>query len=253
MEIDVNTLLKGKATSIKGKEYFQTAAYVEPFLERMSKITSDFRVQVKLPSQITKDEDLEDVTYNRVVIQAVLPEELVEGHSQVIGMVYGLDVRKPVVKFYSGALDNVCTNLCVFSPEQLSCSDLEPETAINYKPLNGIIDNIQATVDFIRKMQNTEFNCSYSNTSECLGNWIKQCIDLDFSNGFGKVKMATSVPIDAYKLLFTDTDSRYYVKEPVTNMYNVYGAFTQIITDSLKRDIMNQFEKTLLVKRILGF
>ena len=55
MEIDLTTLLKGKGTQIKGKEYLPTAAYVEPFLERMQKYTSDFRVQVKTPNQLAID------------------------------------------------------------------------------------------------------------------------------------------------------------------------------------------------------
>lgn len=253
MEIDLNTLLKGKQTSIKNKNYLQTAAYVEPFLERMSKLTDDFRVQVRLPDQITREDDVDDITYNRVIVQAILPEELIIDHSQVIAMVYGLDVRKPVAKFYSGALDAVCTNLCVFSPDQLSCQEIEPESPLNYKPLNSIIDNIESTIEFIRKMQNTEFNCSYQNTSEQLGNWIKRCMNFSFNKGFGKVKLSTSTPIDAYKLLFEDEDSRYLVKSADCNMYNVYGAFTQIITDGLKKDVMNQFEKTSLVKQILGF
>lgn len=252
MNISVEQLLKGKATSIKGNDYFQTAAYVEPFLERMSKLTSNFKIQVKLPNQITKEDDLEDITYNRVVIQAILPDELVIDHSQVIGFVLGLDVKKPVAKFYSGALDNVCTNLCVFSPDQLACQEIAPESAINYKPLDTIIDNVESTVEFIKKMQNMEFNCSYRNTSEKLGDWIKQCMSCSFSAGFGKVKVATSIPVSAYKLLFEDEKSRYLVKESVTNMYNVYGAFTQIITDNSEKDLMNTFEKTYLIKKILN-
>ena len=253
MEITLEQLLKGKQTSIKNKNYFQTAAYVEPFLDRMSKLTDDFRVQVKLPDQITREDDIDDITYNRVIVQAVLPEELIIDHSQVIAMVYGLDVRKPVVKFFSGALDAVCTNLCVFSPDQLSCQEIEPESPLNYKPLNSIIDNIESTIEFIRKMQNTGFDCSYKNTSEQLGNWIKTSMSLSVDKGFGKVKLSTSTPIDAYKLMFEDEDSRYFVKGNDCSAYNVYGAFTQIITDSMKRDIMNSFEKTYLVKQILGF
>jgi hypothetical protein len=34
-------------------------------------------------------------------------------------------------------------------------------------------------------------------------------------------------------------------------MYNVYNAFTQILTDSKKKDSFNVFEKTLLLKDIL--
>lgn len=253
MEITLNELLEGNATTIKGNEYFPARAYVEPFLERMQKYTNDFRVQVKLPDQLALNENNPVNIYNRVVVQAVLPNDLVvDNHSQVVGMVYGLDVRKPVVKFYSGALDMVCTNLCVFSPDQLNCAALEPEKAINYKPINNIMNSIEDTIKFIQTLKNTSFDCSYQHTSEMLGNWIKQCINITYDNGFGKVKVAATTPIDAYKLLFEDKDSRYLIKEPVTNMYNIYGAFTQIFTDSMKRDIMNICEKTLLVKQILN-
>ncbi len=252
MELDLNTLLKGKGTTIKNREYFPTVAYVEPFLERMQKYTNDFRVQVKLPDQLALEENDTVNIYNRVVVQAVLPDDLVvDNHSQVVGMVYGIDVRKPVVKFYSGALDNVCTNLCVFSPDQISCTALEPETPINYKPVNNIMNCIEDTVTYIQKLNNTEFNCSYENTSKKLGDWIKQCMTVSYDNGFGRVKIAATTPIDAYKLLFEDEDSRYLVKEPTTSMYNIYGAFTQIFTDSMKRDLMNVCEKTLLLKQIL--
>lgn len=254
MQIDLDTLLKGRATSIKGKNYFPTKAYVEPFLERMSKITNDFRVQVKTPDQLALEENETLDIYNRVVVQAVLPDELdIKEHFQVIGMVYGLDVRKPVVKFYSGALDSVCTNLTVFSPDQLVCNELSPESPINFKPLNSIIDNIEKTVSTIKALKSTSFDCSYENTSEKLGDWIKRSMYAFIDNGYGKVKISTSTPVDAYKLLFEDDKSRYLIKEPETNMYNVYSAFTQIITDGMKRDIMNTCEKTLLLKQILGF
>ena len=44
MKINIEDLLKGKATIIKDREYLPTKSYVEPFLERMSKFTNDFRV-----------------------------------------------------------------------------------------------------------------------------------------------------------------------------------------------------------------
>lgn len=252
MNITINELLKGKGTQIRGKEYFPTAAYVEPFLERMQKYTNDFRVMVKTPDQITLDKDKPIDVFNRVVVQAVLPDELtIDNHYSVVGMVYGLDVRKPVVKFYNGALDSVCTNLCIFSPDQLHCAGIEPETAINYKPVLSIMDNIEETTNYIKKLINTEVSCDYIKTSTMLGNWIKNCMKSSWDNGFGKVKVATSVPIDAYKLLFDNEDSRYLIKDPITSAYNIYGAFTQIITNNLNKDIVNQCEKTLLIKQIL--
>jgi hypothetical protein len=79
MELTIEQLLQGKSTRIKNKDYFPTAAYVEPFLERARKLTSEFRVQVQLPTQITYtasgDINTEDITYNRVLIEAILPDE----------------------------------------------------------------------------------------------------------------------------------------------------------------------------------
>lgn len=41
MELTLEEALKGKATRIKNKDYFETKAYLEPFIERMSKFTDD--------------------------------------------------------------------------------------------------------------------------------------------------------------------------------------------------------------------
>ena len=119
MHVTLDQLLSGKATQIKDRNYFPTRAYVEPFLETMSKFTSDFRVQVKVPDQITRTVDgnvnTDDITYNRVLIEAVMPDEYAwDNHDEVIGFLYGLDVRKPIVKMYRGGLNRACTNLCVF-------------------------------------------------------------------------------------------------------------------------------------------
>lgn len=254
MEITVNELLKGSATTIKNKDYLPTKAYVEPFLEKMSQYTDDFRVQVRQPDQLALIENSVPINvYNRVVVQAVLPDDLViDNHSQVVGMVYGLDVKRPVVKFYSGALDAVCTNLCIFSPSQLKYSIMEPEKPISFDSVTRIMDTVSESVDFIKRLKNTEFECTYPETSEALGDWIKECMMDSFDSEFGRVKIAATVPIDAYKLLFVEKESRYYVKGNLTDMYNVYGAFTQIFTDSMQKDLMNVCEKTLLLKNILN-
>ena len=67
MDITLDELLKGKATIIKGKNYLPTAGYVEPFLERLTKFTDDFRIHVQLPDQITRtvegDINTDDITY----------------------------------------------------------------------------------------------------------------------------------------------------------------------------------------------
>lgn len=260
MQLQLQELLAGKATRIKNKEYFQTAAYVEPFLERVGRLTNDFRISVQTPNQITYSGDgslsTEDITYNRVLIEAILPEEYNfnhDPHKSVIGMVYGLDVRKPVVKFFKNLERQSCTNMCVFSPELLACQELEAETAIDYKPLERIITQTDDTAAFLKKLIETGFECSELNINESLGKWVRNCINYSYDNHFGKSKLACSTPIDAYKLLFEKEDSEYYYHgDSSISMYNVYNAFTNVISDNRKKDFFNIFEKTLLVGSILG-
>jgi len=258
-EIQLNELLAGRATRIKNRDYFQTAAYVEPFLDRVQKISKEIRVQVQLPTQITYtangDINTEDITYNRVLIEAILPDEYKfndDPHRAVLGMVYGIDVRKPVVKFFKGQERMSCTNLCVFSPQLLSCQDLEPETQIDFKPLERIIEQTDDTATWLKKLIETEFDCSEHNVNESLGRWIRNCINYSFNNHYQPVKIACSTPIDAYKSLFEKEDDDYYVGlNGNTSMYQIYNAFTQVLTDGMKKDPFNIFEKTLLVKDIL--
>ena len=66
MEITIGKLLEGKSTVIKDNEYLTTKEYASPFIEVMKKFTTDFSVQVQLPSQLTITDSKEDITYNRV-------------------------------------------------------------------------------------------------------------------------------------------------------------------------------------------
>lgn len=256
MNISIEELLKGKGTLIKEKEYLPTKDYVEPFLDRMSKFTNDFRIEVKLPDQITKIEDTEDITYNRVWIQAVMPESenMFENHNEVVGFLYGLDVRKPIAKIYRGALNMACTNLCVFNPTFLDVQELEPNTAIDYTPIKRLMEQTNDIRMWLEKLSDTFISRDRASLERELGRWTYNCITKGFDKGYGKVKLATSAPVTAFKSVFLDSKSPYYIKEDVeqVDMFTIYNAFTQILTDD-EKDIMNKAEKTLLLKDILEF
>lgn len=259
MNIELNTLLEGKATRIGEKEYFPTAAYVEPFLDRLLKLTSEFRVQAQLPKQVTFDSNgnivTDDITYNRVLIEAILPDEYKfsnDPHKGVIGMVFGIDVKKPVVKFFKGMERQSCTNLCVFSPQLLSCQELEANTAVDYKPLDNIIRQTDDTAAWLNKLTEKSFECDDYHINESLGKWVRNCLNYSYDNHFGKSKLAVSTAIDAYKALFEKEDSEYYFEnKPEIPMYSIYNAFTNVITNNIKKDFFNLFEKTLLLQDIL--
>ena len=125
MEITIEQAFAGRATKIKGKEYFSTEQYITPFLDRMSKFTDKFIINAIPADQISLTPEgeinTEDIVYNRMWVQAVMPDECgFDNHDRVVGMVYGLDTRTPVSKLYVGGLNRACCNLCVFDPSFLN-------------------------------------------------------------------------------------------------------------------------------------
>lgn len=167
-------------------------------------------------------------------------------------MVYGLDVRKPIVKFYVGGLNRACCNLCVFSPSFLDVKELEPEKAIDYRVVDRLMSQTDNVKAILEKLSNTEVEYNEAVINENLGDWIRKTLNNSFTNNLSKVKLATSSAIDAYKLLYEKEDSPYFVpKDTTTDMFNIYNAWTQVIRNDT-RDIINKCEKTLLVGNILG-
>jgi hypothetical protein len=255
MELTNDQLLQGKATRIKDREYFTTEQYVTPFLERMSKFTNEFIIQAKPADQISLtpngDVNFEDIIYNRVNIEAVLPNEYCyEGHKQVVGFVYALDTRKPVVKEYMGGLRTACLNLCTFNPAALSVQELQPEHAIDYNFLNYCMELVDNMGVKLRQLADMEF--THENMYEELGMQIDRCINFKFHNDFGTVKLPESLPIEVYKNLFYNEKSPYFSKEGIVSGFDVYQAYTDIICNGKSKDLVNRFEKTLLVSSILG-
>ena len=164
-------------------------------------------------------------------------------------MIYALDTRKPLVKFYVGALNMACLNLCVFNPEMLNVSELEPESAINYSFLRNAMSMTDETNLMLKNLSDMEYK--KDDIYADLGHWVDNCINSKINMGFGSVKLAESTPIDVYKDLFYDEKSKYYTTDDRVDGFTVYNAFTDLITQD-KRDLVNKFEKTLLIKDIMG-
>ena len=251
MEISTQELLEGKSTIIKNKEYFPTKTYVEPFFEKMSKFTDEFIIQVKKADQMSVTKDSPDLVYNRVWIQAVLPDKYtIDNHKETYGLVYGLDARKPVAKLYRGTLNMACLNLCVFSPSWLSVQELQPDAPINYSMLKELVEKENHMQIMLEKMKEEEV--LREDHKLHLGEWVDFTIRQYDDRGFGKVQIASSVPINAYKDLFIDTESKYYIPEGINpTKFQIYNTFTELITHD-KRDILNVADKTLLMSQMLN-
>ena len=249
MEITQDLLLKGKPTIIKGREYLPTADYVGPFFDEMSKFTDKFIVQVQTPDQITVTDGDEDITYNRVWVQAVLPEtHSIDNHSEVYSLLYGLDLRKPVYKVTRHYLNNACLNMCVFNPQWLSVSELEPGETFKYS-IKNLMESTNDLEIKLQKMKNTFLDRDPDSVHLLLGEQIDKVMQLEWSNLGMKTKLSTAMVIKAFENVYVDSRSPYYVKDTEEcSVFNYYNAFTELIRDS--KSIMNHFESTLLVNSL---
>lgn len=250
MEISLTELYQGKATIIKNREFLPTKNYIEPFINKMSALTDDFRIQVKVPDQITVVKDQSDLTFNRILVQAVLPSKYtIDSHDEVIGLVCGIDIKTPIAKIYRGYLNQACTNLCVFNPQWQNVQEIIPGDPLNYKPLKELLEY---TNDFPKKLEKMKsLYVDPERRIEMLGEWVDYTLRASSSDGFNKIKIASSVAIDAYKQLFVDQKSKYFIPGGISpTMFNIYNSFTQILTND-EKDICHKFDKTLMIGKLL--
>lgn len=129
IDLNINDLYQGKATMIKDNKYFSTQQYIEPFIDRVDKLCQgNFIIKAQPANQISLtpqgDVNMEDIVFNRVWVQGVLPGEYAyENHQQSINMLYALDTRKPLVKIFKNTLNMACLNMCVFNPEHINIQE----------------------------------------------------------------------------------------------------------------------------------
>lgn len=250
MEITIGKLLEGKSTIINNNEYLSTKEYVEPFINLMKTFTSDFSVQVQLPKQITITDSKEDITYNRVWVQAVMPSKCDKsGYAETYNLVYALDVRKPVYKIFKAYKDRKTTNIYAFNNSWLNVYELKPEK--EFIEFDSIIRNLMQLTDnseIIFEKLNKSFISSFSDDKrQKLGELIEKSMLYETVNKSGKVKIAPAMVLKAYQNVYLDSSSKNYVSDSEeSTVLNYVDAFSSLITEDTK-DITNRFEKSLLV------
>ena len=244
MEITLSRLLEGKATIIKGKEYLATKEYVDPFIEEMSKYTDKFIIQVQEPDQLLLDSENNDTTFNRVWIQAIMPDKHnVNGMNEVYNFVYGLDLRTPVYKIYRSYVHN--GNHCVFNKNWIIIGELKPNEKIpdySIKSLMEMSNDVDLTS---KKMQNTFLDDN--NKHALLGEMIEKSMLYEYIHIGGKVKISSAMVVKAFENVYMNSSSNTYKKETEEGtVWNYYTAFTELVKDASTKDIINNFEKTIL-------
>lgn len=245
---DLSVILEqGKSVLIKNTQFLSAKDYIQPFVDRMDVLNATYRCNVKISDQISITDGAQNIVYTRVHVQAILPEDYYNNnnHRKVVGMIYGLDTKKPVAKFYIGDIDDK-RNLIAFNTEAIRMQELEDSTPIDYSCIQELLELTDNNSAMMKQIENVIY--PKDALSEMLGNWVDYTLGAVYPTDYGVVKLATSTPINAYKSLVKDKNSDYYC-ETNPSLLKIYKACLQILTD--ENDIINSFEKTVLINRML--
>ena len=235
MEITLDALSLGKPTIIKDKQFLSTIDYTGWFIKEMLKYTKRFIVKVQMPNQITLSKDREDVTYNKVWIQAIMPHK-VNDFLEVFGLAYALDVKTPIYKIYRAYLNPETLNTVVFDPSWAEYYPINSNELISCS-LDNLVQKPHFAVP-VNKLKNTFISDDIEDLHELLGEFIDKTMLYEYKYLGGKIKLSINNIIDAYQKTFCD----------LTKSINQWSFYTNICNEiNDDKDITNMFEKTLLV------
>lgn len=246
MEITLDLLLKGKPTIIKGREFLSTKDYVEGFIQEMSKFTKKFIVNVSLPTQLTLTNKEEDITFNKVWIQAVIPGS--GEMREVINLVYALDIKKPCYKVFRTYTIDECH--FVFNKEWNKDYLIEDDAPFKF-PIKELMEKPSDIASVIAKMKSTFISddCRH----DYVGKLFEKCLLLEEDSLSGKVKLSPNIVIKAYENIYLNSTSKLYKKDQEATVYEFFIALLDQVREGYKKDISNVFEKTYLVNNLIQY
>lgn len=251
-------IYKGSATLIKNKQYSTAKDYIEPFINKLSNYTTKFICYVKMADQLSIDGTTVNTVYNKVLVTGIFPaeydftttyQEQNYVFHRVVCMAYSLEGKYPVCKFYTGVVD-ADMNFFAFGPDCVNIQKIEPETPIDYTPVNTVINN--GLKDNCKDVINQSVGIVVPKSSliNTLGEWIDFTIKKEYVNDSGKIKLSNAVPVEVYKELVVNKDSDYYVEDDMVSVLTLLQVFaSQVEKDD--KDIINRYEKTQLINNLL--
>jgi len=249
-ELTLQEVLESKiyVKDTSGMVFKSPSDYISPFIDTVSKLTTDFQVTAVDGSINQNDEGDYNRAFSRVLVEAKLPADFTyQGETDrdtldsKIGFIYALDLQKPVVKVFAGKDVRACTNLTIFNADHLYSQELTGNVAGVYKKAQGYIDSFQADLEEFLSTMNILTSKSYSgrDLDELNGKMIRQALRTP--------KLGTTPILQGIKELY-EPKSVYSLKDKATTGWNYYNA----ITEQLKKaDITDRALKTIILSSLI--
>jgi predicted RNA-binding protein len=215
--------------------------YISPFNEIFTDAKS---FNIKHSSSVINAEESgnRNIAYPRVMIEADYGEQI-EGFKTIFGMVYSLEISKPIIKVYSGFNVMSCINLNIFNADKISQEDILG----NYKKVYGNLTKFkmekEEEIEEFKTIHNRLLTTNYTEPelNEKLGFLLRRA---------NSTKIGTTAVTLAAKLL-NDPTSQYYVNrkdEFQCTAYNLYNAVTHHISN--KGEFLEKPNKTVQLSQI---
>lgn len=201
--------------------------YLSPFIDIVGE---DDLIVIGSDRMINKNEDgSENISYARVRIEKRFDAKTLNeigDFNPIVGMIYALDVSKPVIKVYAGLNAVACNNLNVFNAEHL----YQVELLSNYKTsydyakkfnnqINNILEEYFANIEQMKNRQLT--NMEYK---EIVGNVLAKSVKDNI--------LGTTPIVKAVKLLEDRNSNYYFYKNDNNTLWNIYNSATDYISSS---------------------
>ena len=239
-EVRVNDLMDSKIYVRGGIGFMSPKELVGGFVDVVN--DGDYEVQVQNPVINQNEDGKDNIAYPRFMVEA--RKELVDfgkiQYQNTLGILVAMDQQNPMIKIYSGMNVTACMNMSIFNAEHVYYQNLFDDIDKVWNQLDGFVSGIEAKIKEYRKKHELMVNTIMTNddVNRTLGYLLRNAVD---------VRLGTSPVVNAAKLM-DDKKSVYHFDE-TTNLYNVYNAVTQSITDT--KDIFYRPDKTIGLSKLL--
>lgn len=245
-------VMQGAATTIKDVKYLKAEQYIKPFLDKVESKATDVTFGASEPKQKTLLDGTEVAVYNRVHVIATLNEEYnTDEFKTIVGMIYGLDLRKPVIKFYKAYINKESGDMYMFDDSAIDVQDLESDALPSYDIIDDLLENKDDISDNVASLRINEINADRETIDALFGKWLHNVMTTSWNQGYGPIKLAISNITDMFKSMFVNEKSADFVDESdVTTMLAIYKNLVHAISSD-EKDLVNKCEKILILREIL--
>ncbi len=236
--MELTELLQTKAFVKSGVAFNTPDRYISPFIDKVQSLNPSFEVKTSGVVENANEDESHNIAYSRALVTAKVGIDSIFKFQA--GIVYGLDVQKPVIKTFCGLEVSACTNLCIYKAQHVSQAFLTDDFARIYTEL---AENLRRYEDIAEEYRVISAGLK-ARVLDIPG--IQLIMGRLLEHGIKDKALGTNVVLSAANAIY-DAKSAYAIKEGQTTAWNLYNATTAYVTE--KTDILDKTSKTLSLSK----